>query len=90
MRALGGDADVLRLAIQQDIAQSHESQYAICYTGCCWSPAATVASRSPNYLEKRRTVQRWAMRFEALELIGLRDVAPSAECGCRPTRYSRD
>ena len=46
------DADVMRLAIQQEIARSDESRYDHRLHGCCWSPAATAASKSPNCLGK--------------------------------------
>ena len=74
------DADVMRLAIQQEIARSDESRYdhrlhvLLLVTGghSCQHVAALFG-------EDRRTVQRWVTRFEAHGLTGLRD-------GARPGR----
>jgi transposase len=68
------DADIMRLAIQQEIARSDESRYdhrlhgLLLITGGynCQQVAALFG-------EDRRTVQRWVTRFETHGLTGLRD-----------------
>ena len=72
------DVDVMRLAIQQEIARSDESRYdhrlhgLLLITGghSCQQVAALFG-------EDRRTVQRWVTRFETHGLTGLRDGARS-------------
>jgi len=66
MRALEiGGADVMRLAIQQQISRFDESWYDVRLHGLLRSLAATAASSSPNYLgDDRQTAQRWVMRCE--------------------------
>ena len=86
-----GDVDVMRMAIQQEITHSDESRYDHRLHGLPLVTGGHSCQQAAELFgEDRRTVQRWVTRFETHELIGLRDVAPVAECGCRPTRYCGD
>lgn len=79
------DADVMRLAIQQEMARSDESRYdhrlhglLLVTSGHSCQQVATL------FGEDRRTVQRWVRRFEAHGLVGLRDRVRSG----RPAKLS--
>jgi hypothetical protein len=49
MRRLAiSDPEIMRLALQQEIARSGESRYDHGYTASCWSARASVATRSPT------------------------------------------
>lgn len=83
MRKLAiADTDVMRLAIQQEIARSDESRYdhrlhglLLITSGHSCQQVATLFGTD------RRTVQRWVTRFETHGLTGLRDRARTG----RPT-----
>ena len=68
------DADVMRLAIQQEIARSDESRYDHRLHGLLLVTGGHSCQEVANLFgEDSRTVQRWVTRFEAHGLAGLRD-----------------
>ena len=72
------DADVMRLAIQQEIARSDESRYDHRLHGLLLVTGGHSCQQVANLFgEDRRTVQRWVTRFETHGLTGLRDGARS-------------
>lgn len=76
---------------KQEVPRSDESQYNHRVHGL---PLVTgdhsCRQVAELFGEDRRTVQRWVKRFETHGLTDLLDVAPVAECGCRPTRFCGD
>lgn len=79
MRKLAiADADVMRLAIQQEIARSDESRYDHRLHGLLLVAGGHSCPQVAEWFgEDRRTVQRWVTRFETHGLTGLRDGARS-------------
>jgi transposase len=68
------DADVMRLAIQQEIARSDESRYDHRLHGLLLVASGQRCQQVAELFgEDRRTVQRWVTRFETHGLTGLRD-----------------
>jgi transposase len=68
------DADVMRLAIQQEIARSDESRYDHRLHGLLLVTGGHSCQQVADVLgEDRRTVQRGVTRFEAHGLTGVRD-----------------
>jgi transposase len=68
------DADVMRLAIQQEIARSDESRYDHRLHGLLLVTGGHSCQQVADLFgEDRRTVQRWVTRFETHGLTGLRD-----------------
>lgn len=83
MRKLAiADADVMRMAIQQEIARSDESRYDHRLHGLLLITSGHSCQQVAELFgEDRRTVQRWVTRFETHGLTSLRDKARSG----RPT-----
>ena len=72
------DADVMRLAIQQEIARSDESRYDHRLHGLLLVASGQRCQQVAELFgEDRRTVQRWVTRFETHGLTGLREGARS-------------
>jgi transposase len=72
------DADVMRLAIQQELARSDESRYNHRLHGLLLVTGGHSCPQVADVFgEDRRTVQRWVTRFETQGLTGLRDGARS-------------
>ena len=72
------DADVMRMAIQQEIARSDESRYDHRLHGLLLDTGGHSCQQVAELFgEDRRTVQRWVTRFETHGLTGLRDGARS-------------
>ena len=72
------DADIMRLAIQQEIARSDESRYDHRLHGLLLVTGGHSCQQVADLFgEDRRTVQRWVTRFETHGLTGLRDGARS-------------
>ena len=72
------DADVMRLAIQQELARSDESRYDHRLHGLLLVTGGHSCQQVADVFgEDRRTVQRWVTRFETQGLTGLRDGARS-------------
>jgi transposase len=72
------DADVMRLAIQHEIARSDESRYDHRLHGLLLVAGGhSCLQVAELFGEDRRTVQRWVSRFETHGLTGLRDGARS-------------
>ena len=72
------DADVMRLAIQQELARSDESRYNHRLHGLLLVTGGHSCQQVADVFgEDRRTVQRWVTRFETQGLTGLRDGARS-------------
>jgi transposase len=72
------DADVMRLAIQQEIARSTESRYDHRWHGWLLVTGGHSCQQVADLFgEDRRTVQRWVTRFDTHGLTGLRDGARS-------------
>ena len=68
------DADVMRLAIQQEIARSNESRYDHRLHGLLLVTGGHSGPQVADVLgEDRRTGQRWVTRFETHGLTGVRD-----------------
>ena len=68
------DADIMRLAIQQEIARSDESRYDHRLHGLLLVTGGHSCQQVAELFgENRRTVQRWVTRFETHGLTGLRD-----------------
>jgi transposase len=68
------DADVMRLAIQQEIARSDESRYDHRLHGLLLVTGGHSCQQVADLLgEARRTVQRWVTRVATQGLTGLRD-----------------
>lgn len=79
------DADVMRLAIQQEMARSDESRYDHRLHGVLLVASGHSCQQVADLFgENRRTVQRWVTRFETHGLTGLRDGARSG----RPARLN--
>jgi transposase len=69
-----GDAEVMRIAIQQEIARSDESRYDHRLHGLLLVTGGHSCQQVAELFgEDRRTVQRWVKRFETHGLIGMRD-----------------
>ena len=76
------DAEVMRIAIQQEIVRSDESRYDHRLHGLLLITAGQSSQEVATLFgEDRRTVQRWINTFEAHGLDGLRE-------GERPGRPS--
>jgi transposase len=76
------DADVMRIAIQQEIARSDESRYDHRLHGLLLLTSGQTCQQIADLFgEDRRTVQRWVKKFEQEGLEGMRD---GERCG-RPT-----
>jgi transposase len=68
------DADVIRIAVQQEIARSDESRYDHRLHGLLLITGGHSCQQVAELFdEDRRTVQRWVKRFEAHGLEGLRE-----------------
>jgi transposase len=68
------DADVMRLAIQQEIARSDESRYDHRLHGLLLVASGQRCQQVAELFgEDRRTVQRWVTRVDTHGLTGLRD-----------------
>lgn len=68
------NAEVMRIAIQQEIARSDESRYDHRLHGLLLIANGQSCQQVADlFAEDRRTVQRWVRRFEARGLEGLRD-----------------
>lgn len=68
------DADVMRIAIQQEIGRSEEARYDHRLHGLllvCNGHSCTQVAQM--FGEERRTVQRWVKRFDTHGLEGLRE-----------------
>jgi transposase len=86
-RLIVEDADVMRIAIQQEINRSEESRYdhrlhgllLVCHGHSCGRVAKMFG-------EDRRTIQRWVQRFERHGFEGLRE----GERPGRPARLSAE
>lgn len=69
-----GDADIMRIAIQQEIARSEESRYDHRLHGLLLITGGQSCGQVADLFgEDRRTVQRWVKTFEAHGLDGLRE-----------------
>lgn len=76
------DAEVLRIALQQEIARSDESRYYHQLHGLLLVTGGQSCQQVAEFFgEDRRTVQRWVKRFENHGLTGLREEERSG----RPT-----
>ena len=84
------DADVMRLAIQQEIARSDESRYDHRLHGLLLVTGGHSCQQVANLFgEDRRTVQRWVTRFETHGLAGLRDgVRSGRPATLTPTQWA--
>ena len=89
------DADIMRLALQQEILRSEESRYdhrlhgvLLCCSGFSCYEVAEVLGQSP------RTVEYWVKRFERSGLAGLqekpRSGRPGTLDGAARDRLARD
>ena len=68
------DPDIMRIAIQQEIARSDESRYDHRLHGLLLlTGGQTCQEIADLFGEDRRTVQRWVRRFEEHGLEGMRD-----------------
>lgn len=68
------DADVMRIALQQEIARSDESRYDHRLHGLLLITAGQGCQQVADLFgEDRRTVQRWVKRFESDGFAGLHD-----------------
>ncbi|MBK8974281.1 MAG: helix-turn-helix domain-containing protein [Hahellaceae bacterium] len=68
------DADIMRIAIQQEIVRSEESRYDHRLHGLLLITAGHSAGQVAKLFgEDRRTVQRWIKTFESNGLDGLRE-----------------
>lgn len=68
------DADVMRIALQQEIARSDESRYDHRLHGLLLITAGQGCQQVADLFgEDRRTVQRWVKRFESEGFAGLHD-----------------
>lgn len=76
------DAEVMRIAIQQEIARSDESRYDHRLHGLLLVTGGQSCQQVADLFgEDRRTVQRWVKRFESHGLEGMRE----GERSGRPT-----
>jgi transposase len=77
------DAEVMRIAIQQEIARSDESRYDHRLHGLLLLSSGQSCQQIANLFgEDRRTVQRWVKRFEQEGLEGMRDSQRSGRPAC--------
>lgn len=68
------DPDIMRIAIQQEIARSDESRYDHRLHGLLLlTGGQTCQEIADLFGEDRRTIQRWVKRFEEHGLEGMRD-----------------
>lgn len=68
------DADIMRIAIQQEIVRSEEARYDHRLHGLLLITAGQSSQEiAALFGEDRRTVQRWVKTFEAQGLDGLRE-----------------
>jgi transposase len=68
------DADIMRIAIQQEIVRSEESRYDHRLHGLLLITSGQSCSQvAALFGEDRRTVQRWVKAFETQGLDGLRE-----------------
>ncbi|MDA9982071.1 helix-turn-helix domain-containing protein [Gammaproteobacteria bacterium] len=68
------DADIMRIAIQQEIVRSEEARYDHRLHGLLLITAGQSSQQIAELFgEDRRTVQRWVNTFEAQGLDGLRE-----------------
>ena len=68
------DAEVMRIAIQQEIARSDESRYDHRLHGLLLVTGGQSCQQVAELFgEDRRTVQRWVRRFETHGLTGMRE-----------------
>lgn len=66
--------DVMRLAIQQEIAHSNKSRYDHRLHGLLWVTGGHSCQQVADLFgEDRRTVQLWVKRFETHGLEGMRE-----------------
>lgn len=81
------DADVMRIAIQQEIARSDESRYDHRLHGVLLVTAGeSCIEVARKFGEDARTVQRWVRRFEEGGFDGLRDGERSGRPGALSER----
>jgi transposase len=77
------DSDVMRIAIQQEIARSDESRYDHRLHGLLLLTGGHSCQQIADLFgEDRRTVQRWVKRFEQDGLEGMRDGERSGRPAC--------
>lgn len=77
------DAEVMRIAIQQEIARSDESRYDHRLHGLLlFTSGQSCQQIADLFGEDRRTVQRWIKRFEQSGLEGMRDGQRSGRPAC--------
>jgi transposase len=77
------DAEVMRIAIQQEISRSDESRYDHRLHGLLLlSSGQSCQQIADLFGEDRRTVQRWVKRFEQEGLEGMRDGLRSGRPAC--------
>ena len=79
------DADIMAVAIRQEIGRNDESRYDHRLHGVLLVANGMSARQAALWLnESERTVQRWVNRFEEMGLAGLQD----GERSGRPSRLS--
>jgi transposase len=77
------DTEVMRIAIQQEIARSNESRYDHLLHGLLLLTSGQSCQQIADLFgEDRRTVQRWVKRFEQTGLEGMRDGERSGRPAC--------
>jgi transposase len=77
------DTEVMRIAIQQEIARSNESRYDHRLHGLLLLTSGQSCQQIADLFgEDRRTVQRWVKRFEQTGLEGMRDGERSGRPAC--------
>lgn len=86
MRKLGiSDAEIMRLAVQQEIARSEDSRYDHRLHGILLVSQGLGCYQVADWLgENPRTIQRWVHRFESRGFAGLQE----GERSGRPRRLS--
>ena len=81
------DPDIMRIAIQQEIARSDESRYDHRLHGLLLLTGGQSCQEIADLFgEDRRTVQRWVKRFEEQGLEGMRDGERSGRPACLDSR----
>ena len=77
------DSEIMRIAIQQEIARSDESRYDHRLHGLLLLTGGQSCQQIADLFgEDRRTVQRWVKRFEEHGLDGMRDGERSGRPAC--------
>ena len=81
------DSEIMRIAIQQEIARSDESRYDHRLHGLLLLTGGQSCQQIADLFgEDRRTVQRWVKRFEEHGLDGMRDGERSGRPACLDAR----